>query len=132
MGIEDGGVNEAIIEPADDDADWERVFQKIHAIIRPNGSVWITDMVSHNHPAIQGLMRDRYQQYLTRLGGKTYSTDVLAYIEQEDSPRSIAYQINLLRNVGFEEIEVLHVNTCFAAFGAIKSGESSSVSDDFA
>lgn len=24
MGIEDGGVTEAIIEPADDDADWER------------------------------------------------------------------------------------------------------------
>ena len=30
------------------------------------------------------------------------------------------YQADLLREVGFREVEVLHKNGCFAAFGAIK------------
>jgi tRNA (cmo5U34)-methyltransferase len=45
---------------------------------------------------------------------------VFAYIEIEDSPRSLTYQVNLLQYVGFQQVEILHKNSCFAAFGAIK------------
>jgi len=31
------------------------------------------------------------------------------------------FQLDLLRSVGFKEVEVLHKNSCFAAFGAIKT-----------
>jgi tRNA (cmo5U34)-methyltransferase len=31
------------------------------------------------------------------------------------------FQLDLLRQVGFSEVEVLHKNGCFAAFGAIKA-----------
>ncbi len=30
------------------------------------------------------------------------------------SPRSLSYQINLLKEVGFSQVEVLHKNSCFA------------------
>jgi tRNA (cmo5U34)-methyltransferase len=30
------------------------------------------------------------------------------------------YQLDLLREVGFSQVEVLHKNACFAAFGALK------------
>jgi tRNA (cmo5U34)-methyltransferase len=30
------------------------------------------------------------------------------------------FQLDLLREVGFRQIEVLHKNVCFAAFGAVK------------
>ena len=30
------------------------------------------------------------------------------------------FQLDLLRTVGFAQVEVLHKNSCFAAFGAIK------------
>ncbi len=30
----------------------------------------------------------------------------------------------LLRQVGFERVELLHENSCFAAFGAVKKGSS--------
>ncbi len=30
------------------------------------------------------------------------------------------FQLDLLRQVGFAQIEVLHKNVCFAAFGAVK------------
>jgi tRNA (cmo5U34)-methyltransferase len=42
-------------------------------------------------------------------------------MEHEDTPRSLLFQIDLLREVGFQQIETLHENNCFAAFGAIKS-----------
>lgn len=30
------------------------------------------------------------------------------------SSRSLSYQINLLKEVGFSQVEVLHKNSCFA------------------
>jgi tRNA (cmo5U34)-methyltransferase len=46
---------------------------------------------------------------------------VLEYIEREDSPRSLVYQIDLMRRVGFRDVEVLHKHLCFAAFGGVKA-----------
>jgi tRNA (cmo5U34)-methyltransferase len=40
---------------------------------------------------------------------------------REDSPRPVTYQLDLLRSVGFKTVELLHKNSCFAAFGGIKS-----------
>jgi tRNA (cmo5U34)-methyltransferase len=31
------------------------------------------------------------------------------------------YQLDLLRSVGFSQVEVLHKNVCFAAFGGLKN-----------
>jgi tRNA (cmo5U34)-methyltransferase len=63
----------------------------------------------------------RYGEYLESIGGVGYREAVLAYIEKEDSPRSLTYQMDLLREVGFRTVEVLHKNSCFGAFGAIKA-----------
>jgi len=52
-----------------------------------------------------------------------YRDKVFDYIDREDSPRPVTYQLNLLRKVGFDQVELLHKNSCFAAFGAIKAGE---------
>jgi len=46
---------------------------------------------------------------------------VFAYIEGEDTPRPLVYQLDLLREAGFAEVDVLHKNSCFAAFGALKN-----------
>ena len=32
----------------------------------------------------------------------------------------LPFQLNLLRQAGFRQVEVLHKNVCFAAFGALK------------
>ena len=49
-----------------------------------------------------------------------FALQVLDYIEKEDTPRSLTYQLEVLRAVGFRTVEVLHKNSCFAAFGAVK------------
>ena len=42
------------------------------------------------------------------------------YIDREDSPRPVTFQLDLLRSVGFTSVDVLHKNSAFAAFGAVK------------
>jgi tRNA (cmo5U34)-methyltransferase len=110
----------AVLHHLRDDADWEAAFRKIHLLLAPGGSVWITDLVFHELPAIHDLMWDRYGRYLEGLGGSAYREKVFAYVDREDSPRPLTFQLELLRRVGFATVEVLHKNTSFAAFGAVK------------
>jgi len=112
----------AVLHHLRDDQDWERAFNKLYRLTAPGGSVWITDLVSHESEPIHSLMWARYGEYLCSLGGADYRTKVFEYIDKEDSPKSITYQLNLLRKVGFKYTDVLHKNSCFAAFGAIKAG----------
>ena len=66
-------------------------------------------------------MWNRYGVYLSGLNGTDYRDKVFAYIEKEDTPRPLWYQLDLLRRVGFRQIEILHKNAVSAAFGAAKS-----------
>jgi len=110
----------AVLHHLRDDQDWESAFKKIYELIAPGGSVWITDLVSHEAETVQSMMWHRYGEYLTSLGGTDYKEKVFAYVEKEDSPRPVTYQLDLLRKVGFRKIDLLHKNSCFSAFGAIK------------
>lgn len=111
----------AVLHHLRDDADWEAAFRKIHRVLAPGGSVWITDLVMHETRAVQAMMWQRYGDYLVSLNGEDYRDKVFEYIDREDSPRPVTYQLQLLHQVGFQHVELLHKNSCFAAFGAIKS-----------
>ena len=112
----------AVLHHLRDDKDWESTFNKIYRLTAPGGSVWITDLVSHETGPVQSLMWKRYGEYLCSVGGESYRDKVFDYIEKEDSPRPVTYQMNLLLNAGFNHVELLHKNSCFAAFGAIRIG----------
>ncbi len=111
----------AVLHHLRDDTDWAAAFQKLHRLTAPGGSVWITDLVSHETPAVQALLWARYGEYLAGFGGPEYRDRVFAYIDREDSPRPVTYQLELLRRVGFAHVELLHKKSCFAAFGAVKA-----------
>ena len=112
----------AVLHHLRDDQDWEVVFRKIYQLTAPGGSVWITDLVSHETQPVQQLMWQRYGEYLCSTGGESLRDKVFEYVDKEDSPRPVTFQLQLLRKVGFDHIELLHKNSCFAAFGAIKNG----------
>ena len=112
----------AVLHHLRDDKDWETAFQKIFSLTAPGGSVWISDLVSHETGPIHSMMWERYGEYLRSAGGEEYKAHVFRYIDREDSPRPVTYQLDLLRKVGFEKVELLHKNSCFAAFGAVKTG----------
>ena len=100
--------------------EWMQVFRKCYTALRPGGSLWISDLIDHSLPGVQSIMRNRYGDYLSGLKGAQYRDHVFSYIEQEDSPRSLVFQLDLLRGAGFRHVEVLHKNSVFAAFGALK------------
>ncbi|MDR0477832.1 MAG: methyltransferase domain-containing protein [Desulfobulbaceae bacterium] len=112
----------AVLHHLRDEADWLAVFSKIFRLLKPSGSFWCSDLVSHELPPVQALMWRRYGDYLAAAGGAPFREAVFACIDREDSPRPLTFQLQLLRRVGFAFTDVLHKNSCFAVFGGIKSG----------
>lgn len=110
----------AVLHHLRDDTDWENTFAKIYRLIKPGGCFMISDLVSQDNNAIMGYTWQRYGEYLEKIGGKEYSQNVIDYVEKEDSPRSINYQADLMKKVGFRQVEILHKNMCFGAFGGVK------------
>ena len=100
--------------------EWRSVFHKFHAALRPGGSIWIFDLVQSSLAPVEALMWRRYGEYLTALKNEQYRDQVFGYIEREDSQRSLMFQLDMLREVGFSDVEILHKNSCFATFGALK------------
>lgn len=110
----------AVLHHLREDEDWEFVFRKFYSCLKPGGSLWISDLVDQDSAAINQYIWGQYGQYLEGIGGAEMKAKVLAYIEKEDSPRSVNFQLDLMKRVGFRHVEVLHKNLCFAAFGGIK------------
>jgi len=111
----------AVLHHLRDDTEWQSVFRAFHAALRPGGSLWIFDLIQSSIPAVQQLMWRRYGDYLSGLKDESYRDHVFAYVEREDTPRPLLYQLDLLRSVGFSQVEVLHKNVCFAAFGGLRA-----------
>jgi tRNA (cmo5U34)-methyltransferase len=110
----------AVLHHLRTDDQWQAVFARFYQSLRPGGSLWIFDLVDGQFAAVRDMMWRRYGTYLEQLGGSDYRQRVVAYVDKEDTPRSLVYQLELLRSVGFRSIDVLHKNACFAAFGAVK------------
>jgi len=110
----------AVLHHLRTDEEWRAVFASIYRALRPGGSVWIFDLVESTIPAVERVMRQKYGEYLTRLKDEAYRDHVFAYVEKEDTPRPLGFQLDLLHDVGFVQVDVLHKNVCFAAFGALK------------
>ncbi len=110
----------AVLHHLRTDDEWRAVLQKFYDALRPGGSVWIFDLIESSIPEVQDLMWRRYGEYLAAFKDEPYRDAVFAYIAKEDTPRSVVFQLDLLRTVGFQEVEILHKNSCFAAFGAVK------------
>ncbi len=104
-----------------DEAEWRDVFTRIHAALRPGGGFWLADSIAPQLPAVEAIQRKRWGDYLVSFKGEAYRDHVFAYVEQEDSPRPLMFQLDLMRAVGFAQVEVLHLNMRFAAFGGVRA-----------
>ncbi len=110
----------AVLHHLREEEEWHALFRKLHRALRPGGSLWIFDLIAHEIPAVQAVMWKRYGQYLIDFKDEAYRDLVYTYIDQEDSPRPLTFQVDALRQAGFSAVDVLHKNSVFAAFGAVK------------
>lgn len=106
----------AVLHHLRDDADWEQTFRRLHAWLKPGGHLYVSDLVAFDEASVQEIMWQKYGDYLESLGGSEYREKVFAYIDQEDSPRSLPYQIELMRACGFRSYDILHRNSVFACY----------------
>ncbi|MEP1488359.1 MAG: class I SAM-dependent methyltransferase [Algibacter sp.] len=110
----------AVLHHLRDDNDWTTTFKKLYKLLKPGGCLMISDLVKQETDAINEYVWERYGDYLEGINGKDYRQKVFDYVEKEDSPRSMTYQLELMKKVGFNKTEILHKNMCFGAFGGIK------------
>ncbi|MCK0135780.1 class I SAM-dependent methyltransferase [Arenibacter sp. S6351L] len=110
----------AVLHHLRDDQDWENTFKKIYGLLKPGGCFMISDLITQDSEILNEYTWERYGDYLEELGGKDYRKKVLDYVDKEDSPRSMNYQMDLIKKLGFSKVEILHKNMCFGAFGGIK------------
>jgi len=110
----------AVLHHLREDEEWHYVFQKLFEIIKPGGCLMISDLIMQDTEVLNEYTWERYGDYLESIGGKEYRQKVLDYVAKEDSPRSMNFQLDLMKKAGFSSVEILHKNMCFGTFGGIK------------
>lgn len=113
-------VASAVLHHLRKDTEWEAVFARLYQALRPGGSLWIYDLVEQAIPELNATMYRLHGDFLVRQKDEAYRDMVFGWIEMEDSPRPLMYQLDLMRSVGFRAVDVLHKHSRFAAFGGVK------------
>lgn len=110
----------AVLHHLRDDEDWEKVFTKLYHVLKPGGCFMISDLITQNVEVLNAYSRERFCKHLEEIGGTVYRDIHIQAVEREDTPRSIFYQLDLMKRVGFTQVDILHKNACFASFCGIK------------
>lgn len=109
--------------------EWLDVFGRVYRCLRPGGGFWIADSLEHEMEGVRAMIRERWGAYLAGLKGEAYRDTVFAYVEKEDTPRPLGWQLDLLRRVGFAQVDVLHKGNRFASFGGVRAAAPGSGGD---
>jgi tRNA (cmo5U34)-methyltransferase len=124
LSLEDNSVDAilagAVLHHLRDDDDWASTFRRFARWLKPGGRLYVADLCSFDLPDLQEIMWQRYGEYLVTLGGEACREKVFAYIDKEDSPRSLPWQLDLLKATGFSGYDVLHRNSVFACYVGVK------------
>jgi tRNA (cmo5U34)-methyltransferase len=116
----DAVVAGAVMHHLRGDEEWGQVFRQIWRWLKRGGRLYVSDLVTFDDVETNALMWERYGTYLESLGGAEYREKVFQYIDEEDSPRSLPFQISCIQNAGFRTYDVLHRNSVFACYFAEK------------
>ena len=100
--------------------EWESVFLKIYRALKVGGTFWINDIVLSETNEISQMMLEGWIGEMRKYHDEDEVKMYLDRYESEDTPRTLSYQLELMKQVGFSETIVLHKHFNFAAFGAIK------------
>lgn len=103
-----------------EDKEWELVFAKVFKALKKGGTFWINDIVISETEEITDMMLDGWKSVLRKQVAENEVEMYLGKYESEDTPRTLSYQLDLMKKTGFTQTIVLHKHFNFATFGARK------------
>lgn len=98
-----------------EESEWKLVFSKVFRSLKPGGLFLINDIVVGENKIIDELMLEGWVDILKEQSPDEAGNAIAAY-QEEDSPRSLSFLIDLLKETGFAETVILHKHFNFAAF----------------
>jgi tRNA (cmo5U34)-methyltransferase len=110
----------AVLHHLREEQEWTDVFRKVHESVVPGGGFFISDLVVHPNASVEQYMWERFEKHVDSLNVPRTFEEIRNTIELEDTPRSVLFQLELLKKVGFKDVDVLHKNGLFATFCGIK------------
>jgi tRNA (cmo5U34)-methyltransferase len=102
------------------DDEWELVFGKIFNALKPGGSFWINDIVVSETDELTEMMMGGWLSILKKQISEEEIEMYMTRYETEDTPRTLSYQLELMKQIGFGKTILLHKHFNFAAYGGIK------------
>ncbi len=102
------------------EAEWRQLFNNFNRWLTRDGVFLNADLVTHKNTQINNLQRQGWGNHLESFQGAEYRDLVLEFSECEDSPTPLLWQMNLLTEVGFKEVDILYKRYCFAIYYASK------------
>ena len=103
-----------------EDDEWESVFTKVYRALKQGGTFWINDIVLGETDEIDRMMLGGWLSMLRKQVSQDEIDTYMQRYESEDTPRTLSYQLDLMKRIGFTKTIVLHKHFNFATFGARK------------
>jgi len=100
--------------------EWESVFTKVYRALKQGGTFWINDIVLGETDEIDRMMLGGWLSMLRKQVSQDEIDTYMQRYESEDTPRTLSYQLDLMKRIGFTKTIVLHKHFNFATFGARK------------
>lgn len=100
--------------------EWLQVFSRVYRSLKEGGTFWIWDLIRHENPVLQAVQDERFSKYLVSVQGEAFRDEVFRNIADSDTPETLPFLLETLTRAGFEQTDILHKNTVFAALFAQK------------
>jgi tRNA (cmo5U34)-methyltransferase len=114
-------VSSLAIHHLESDKQKENFFRKIFNSLNPNGVFYNADIVLASGEKVQEQYMKKWKMFMSRT--YPYSEIEEKWIptyRNEDRPSKLIYQLRWLREIGFEEVDVIWKYYNFAVYGGVK------------
>lgn len=110
----------AVLHHLREEDDWRVNFKRLFNLLKDGGVLLVSDFLRYDNEKLQAVEMARWEKYLRETLGDKEGERILASVAATDTPRSLEFQISLLKDSGFKEVAVLHKENLFAAYCAVK------------
>lgn len=110
----------AVLHHLRDEQDWIVNFKRLYKLLCKDGVLLVSDFIRYDNEKLQTVGMARWERYLRDTLGDCEAERILASVAATDTPRSLEFQIGLLKDSGFTDVSILHKENMFAAYCAVK------------